>query len=82
MVSISERHPAYSPVFPHGEHGWHTDLFLDEPEKEVGGKLPGRLTQMRYYAFRLFLRNRKFSTILHGGRLLQQYMVNAFAACD
>lgn len=87
MLRISDIHPAYCPLyyvllFPHGEGGWHPHLFLHEPEKVEKGKTPGRLTQTRYYAFRLFSRDREFSTILHGGRLLQQYMVDAFASID
>ncbi|KAJ7624194.1 hypothetical protein B0H17DRAFT_1288432 [Mycena rosella] len=38
MQRISDIHPAYAPLyyvllFPHGEHGWHPDIYLDEPEK-------------------------------------------------
>ncbi|KAF7372308.1 ATP-dependent DNA helicase [Mycena venus] len=54
------------------------DLYLDEPEKDR----PGRLTQTRYHAFRLFTRETEFSTVLRGGRLLQEYMVDAFASID
>jgi hypothetical protein len=83
MQRISDIHPAYAPLyyvllFPRGEHGWHSQLYLDEPEKEH----PGRLTQTRYHAFRLFTRDTEFSTILRGGCLLQQYMVDAFASID
>jgi hypothetical protein len=83
MERISDIHPAYTPLyyvllFPRGEHGWHPELYLDEPEKDR----PGRLTQTRYHAFRLFTQEHEFSTILRGGRLLQQYMVDAFASID
>ncbi|KAF7350019.1 ATP-dependent DNA helicase [Mycena venus] len=83
LLRISDIHPAYTPLyyvllFPRGENGWHPDLYL-APEP---GKQPRRLTQIRYYAFRLFPRADEFSTLLHGGRLLQQYMVDAFASVD
>jgi hypothetical protein len=83
MLRISDIHPAYTPLyyvllFPRGEHGWHPDLYLAADP----GKQPRRLTQIRYYAFRLFQRAEEFSTVLHGGRLLQQYMVDAFASVD
>ncbi|KAJ7246759.1 hypothetical protein C8J57DRAFT_1523464 [Mycena rebaudengoi] len=83
MQRISDVHPAYAPLcyvllFPRGAHGWHPDLYLDEPEKDR----PGRLTQTRYHAFWLFTRETEFSTVLRGGRLLQQYMVDAFASID
>jgi hypothetical protein len=83
MLRISDIHPAYTPLyfvllFPRGENGWHPDLYLAaDPDKQ-----PRRLTQIRYYAFRLFTRTDEFSTILRGGRLLQQYMVDAFASVD
>jgi hypothetical protein len=87
MLRISDLHPAYAPLyyallFPRGENGWYSHLFLEESEKEAEGKSPGRLTQTRYYAFRLFSREGEFSSILSGGRLLQQYMVDAFASID
>jgi hypothetical protein len=83
MLRISDLHPAYSALyyvllFPCGEHGWHRDLFL----AAEAGKVPRRLTQIRYFAFRLFTRTNKFSTILRDGRLLQQYIVDAFASVD
>jgi hypothetical protein len=73
MLRISDIHPAYAPLyyvllFPRGENGWHPDLYLAADP----GKQPRRLTQIRYYVFRLFPRTDEFSTILHGGRLLQQ----------
>ena len=40
------------------------------------------LTQTRFYAYRLHPRPNEFSTILHAGKLLQQYMVDAWACSD
>ena len=40
------------------------------------------LTQTRFYAYRLHPRHNEFSTILHAGKLLQQYMVDAWASSD
>jgi hypothetical protein len=83
MLRISDLHPAYAALFyvllfPCGEHGWHRDLYL----AAAAGKAPRRLTQIRYFAFRLFARRNEFSTILRGGRLMQQYIVDAFASVD
>lgn len=41
-----------------------------------------RLTLTRYLAFRLFPRSNEFSTILRGGRLFQQYIVDLWAQAD
>ena len=41
-----------------------------------------RLTQTRFYAYRLHQRVGEFSTILHAGKLLQQYIVDAWASSD
>jgi hypothetical protein len=47
---------------------------MNDPER------PDRkLTQLCYYAFRLFARTEEFNLILHGGRLFQQYIVDAWA---
>lgn len=83
LYRISDRHPAYATLyyvllFPHGEHGWYPDLRLDEPDKTT----PGRLTQSRYYAYRISPRVEEFSCILRGGRLFQQYLVDGYASVD
>ncbi|CAG8593178.1 641_t:CDS:2, partial [Cetraspora pellucida] len=40
------------------------------------------LMQMDFYSFCLFLQHTEFSTILWGGKLLQEFMVNAWAATE
>lgn len=83
LTHISEAHPAYVGLhyvllFPHGEHGWHWDLRLHEPDRTQ----PRKLTLTRWTAFRLHDRRHEFSTILHGGRLLQEFMVDMWAQAD
>ena len=46
------------------------------------GEGKGRLTQTRFYAYRLHPRRNEFSTILHARKLLQQYIVDAWASSD
>ncbi|KAI0043941.1 hypothetical protein FA95DRAFT_1523552, partial [Auriscalpium vulgare] len=80
---ISDGHPAYAPLhyvlfFPHGTHGWEYNMFLHQPDKPN----PARLTQTRFYAYQLHARPDEFSAILHGGRLLQQYIVDVWASAD
>ncbi|KAG0618503.1 hypothetical protein M758_4G069300 [Ceratodon purpureus] len=77
LKRINECHPVYLPLhyvllFPFGELGWHEDLTHSNGE--------GRLTQREYFTFRLFPRNSEFSTILRGGKLFQQFIVDAWAA--
>ncbi|GJE95688.1 ATP-dependent DNA helicase [Phanerochaete sordida] len=83
LMHISEAHPAYAPLhyvllFPYGEHGWHWQLRLHEPEKPN----PRKLTLTRWAAFRLHDRQGEFSTILRSGRLLQEFMVDMWAQAD
>lgn len=81
---ISDLHPAYVPLyyvllFPNGESGWHPDLKLLSCNTQ---QAPRRLTQTRYVAFRLQVRENEYSTLLRGGRLLQRYVVDMFASID
>ncbi|XP_026459440.1 uncharacterized protein LOC113360108 [Papaver somniferum] len=41
-----------------------------------------RLTQMDYYCYRIFERQDEYSTILRGGMLFQEFMVDAWAATE
>lgn len=83
LTHISEGHPAYVGLhyvllFPHGEHGWHWNMHLHQPDRSH----PRRLTLTRWAAYRLFDRTDEFSTILYGGRLLQEFMVDMWAQAD
>lgn len=83
LEQISETHAAYAPLqyvllFPKGDPGWHYDLRQHQPDRQE----PKRLSLTRYTAFRLFPRRNEFSTILRGGRLLQQYAVDMWASED
>ena len=40
------------------------------------------LTQTRYVAYQLHIRENKYSTLLRGGRLLQRFIVNMFVSID
>ena len=52
-----------------------------DEDGEEGGK-SRTLTQTRFYAYRLHARLNEFSTILNAGKLLQQYIVDAWASSD
>ncbi|KAI0056662.1 hypothetical protein BV25DRAFT_1864431, partial [Artomyces pyxidatus] len=85
LQRISDAHPAYACLhyvllFPHGTSGWSWDLQLEEPDKPPESRR--RLTQSRFYSYQLHPRDTEFSLILRGGRLLQQYIVDAWASTD
>jgi hypothetical protein len=81
---ISTLHPAYVPLyyvllFPYGENGWHPELRLRSPINQSIGR---HLTQTRYVAYRLQVRENEYSTVLRGRRLLQRFTVDMFASID
>lgn len=83
LQRIHDGHPAYAPLhyvllFPYGDHGWHKDIPLSRSD---GGE-ERHVTQTRFYAYQLQVRRGYYSTILRGGRLLQQYIVDAWASSD
>jgi hypothetical protein len=83
LEHIHEGHPTYLPLyyvflFPYGKLGWHEGLihlaYGNEPQK--------RLSQRDFYAFQSFPWRNEFSTILHGRRLFQQFLVDAWASIE
>ena len=82
---ISNLHPLYSPLhyvllFPCGEPGWHPTIPLAEGHEGRGRSK--NVSQRCFYAYRLFPRFNEPETLFRGGRLLQQYMVDAWASCE
>lgn len=83
LQRIGDDHPAYACLhyvlfFPHGDHGWHRNLTYTDSRTQK----PRRLTHTRFYAYQLQVRQLEYSTILRGGRLLQQYIVDAWACAE
>ncbi|KAI8549387.1 hypothetical protein RHMOL_Rhmol06G0020800 [Rhododendron molle] len=85
LMQINECHPAYLPLhyvllFPHGELGWEPEM----KQWDVKNNRPAakRLTQMDFYSYRLFERTTEYSTILRGGKLFQEFLVDAWAATE
>ncbi|ONK71066.1 uncharacterized protein A4U43_C04F4350 [Asparagus officinalis] len=82
---ITELHPSYMPLqypllFPYGEDGWHMGL----QNHNLNGKNRKRkkMSMKDYYAYRLQQRTTEATTLLQGGRLLQQFIVDAYAAVE
>uniref|UniRef100_A0A183FRW4 Helitron_like_N domain-containing protein n=1 Tax=Heligmosomoides polygyrus TaxID=6339 RepID=A0A183FRW4_HELPZ len=63
----------YPLFFPTGEDGWHVGL------KNTANK---RLTQMKYYAYLLSIRDNEWTPLLHGGKLLQQFIVDVYVKIE
>jgi hypothetical protein len=83
LERINEGHPAYLPLhyvllFSYGELGWHEGLI----HITHGNEHKKRLSQQDFYAFQSFSQKNEFSTILHGGRLFQQFLVDAWASTE
>jgi hypothetical protein len=82
---ISHLQPLYSPLhyimlFPNGDQGWHPKIDIVQPEAaDVRSKY---VSQRSYFAFRLHPRLMQVSNLFRGGRLLQQYVVNAWASIE
>ena len=85
LLWVNEGHAAYCTLhyvllFPHREHEWHDEL--RQNVEEDGTVKRTWITQTRFAAYRLQIRQNEKSLILCGGKLLQQYMVNMWAVVD
>lgn len=84
LKQVHVTHAAYMPLhyvllFPYGDYGWHYDLHLRERR---GARSRTRLEQRTFYRYRLHTRNGQWSPFFYAGRLFQQYIVDAFVACE
>jgi hypothetical protein len=68
----------YPLFFPKGEYGWSPDLEHVEAHRTA---VRNRVTQMEFYSYRLAMRP-SFSPLHHGGKLLQQYLVDAYVKTE
>ncbi|XP_021986828.1 uncharacterized protein LOC110883349 [Helianthus annuus] len=76
---INILHPLYMSLqypllFIHGESGWSRDLRLQGD----GSKKTNTLTRNMFYSYQLHDRANTYSLLLRGGRLFQQYLVDAY----
>jgi hypothetical protein len=95
LKRIHEGQAAYAPLhyvllFPRGELGWHWsipicgDPHLNQEDQEDPDQAESRKTVSHdnYYAYYLFQRENEATTILRGGKLLQQYVVDGWASIE
>ncbi|OMO49584.1 DNA helicase PIF1, ATP-dependent [Corchorus capsularis] len=82
----SSLHPLYMAfqyplLFPNGEDGFELGIkYVDSPSKKAVKR--ESVTMRKYYAYQLQQRHVDCNTLLRGGRLLQQYMCDAFSSID
>uniref|UniRef100_A0A6N2KG64 Helitron helicase-like domain-containing protein n=1 Tax=Salix viminalis TaxID=40686 RepID=A0A6N2KG64_SALVM len=79
---ISKLHPKfmslqYPLLFPYGEDGYHTDILFTNQEHYTPSKRQ-KVTMIAYYAYVIQERLGDSSTLTKGGRLYQQFLVDAF----
>ncbi|KAI8557126.1 hypothetical protein RHMOL_Rhmol05G0311100 [Rhododendron molle] len=85
LMRINECHPAYLSLhyvllFPQGELGWGPDFKQWDVSNDEAST--DRLTQLQFYSHRLFERRIEYSTILRGGKLFQEFLVDAWASTE
>ncbi|GJZ41767.1 ATP-dependent DNA helicase PIF1-like protein, partial [Tanacetum coccineum] len=83
---ISELHPSYMALqypllFPYGEDGFHEKIDHCVNEGTCKTKC-GYVTMKEYYAYIIQHRPNQGTILLRGGRLFQQYLVDAFMAVE
>jgi len=95
LKKIHEGQPAYAPLhyvllFPRGELGWHWNIpvvgkqRLLQEDQEASQALESTRTgsQINYSAYCLHQCELEATTLLCGGKLLQQFMVDSWGAAD
>ena len=86
LQRIHETHPDFLPLqypllFPHGIGGYHQKI----PHVQDRCRNKERrtyVTMREYFAYHLQQRNTNWSTILHGGKLFQQFIVDAYMVME
>ncbi|XP_035837612.1 uncharacterized protein LOC110893035 [Helianthus annuus] len=86
LQRISELHQLYMALqylllFPYGETGFHERIHYHD---NTGHRATKRqcVTMREYYCYRIHYRNTEGTTLLRGGRLFQQYLVDSYAAIE
>ncbi|PIA65620.1 hypothetical protein AQUCO_00100849v1 [Aquilegia coerulea] len=85
LKRISDCHPSYLPLhyvllFPNGDLGWSTSYLQWDVKRNC--HLTKRLTQLESFRYRIFERSTEYSSIIRGGSLFQEFLVDAWAAYE
>nr|XP_011463708.1 PREDICTED: uncharacterized protein LOC101292992 [Fragaria vesca subsp. vesca] len=86
LKRIFKFHPKYMSLqypllFPYGEDGYRHDLTLQPTASELG-RQNMKLTMIKFVCYQIHDRQNDSSTLLKGGRLFQQYLVDAYATVE
>ncbi|XP_074323024.1 uncharacterized protein LOC141659973 [Apium graveolens] len=86
LVRVSYVHPKlmalqYLILFPWGEDGYHTKI-RSQKSVDSSSKVRGFLSLKDYYSYSFQVRQRDGLTPRLGGRLFQQYLVDAFSTIE
>ena len=84
LEKVSVTNAAYMPLhyvllFPKGDLGWHYGMELGD-RRNVRSEF--RLGQRTFYRFRLHVRKNEFCPLFYARRLFQQFVVDAYVACE
>lgn len=85
LQSFNETHPSYMPLqypllLPYGTDGWRMSIGFT-PGTNTNTNREG-VSMREFYAFRLQFRDIEGKTLLQGGRLFQQFVVDCYAAIE
>uniref|UniRef100_A0A6N2M3C9 Helitron helicase-like domain-containing protein n=1 Tax=Salix viminalis TaxID=40686 RepID=A0A6N2M3C9_SALVM len=83
LQRISKLHPKfmalqYPLLFPFGEDGYRTNIWFANHDNHISGKRQ-RVPMRAFYAYVIQEREYGEDTLIKGGRLYQQFLVDAFA---
>ncbi|MCO5567881.1 hypothetical protein L7F22_021577 [Adiantum nelumboides] len=88
LQRISNLHRSYMPLlyvllFPRGEDGWHLKLPYADMDVPTNALTDHQcVTQREYYAYRLQVWPDTNACLLCGGRLLQQFIIDAYCTIE
>nr|CAD1842606.1 unnamed protein product [Ananas comosus var. bracteatus] len=86
LKRISDLHPSfmamqYPVLFPYGDDGFRIGIkYNNDSRRNVGSRKC--VTMREFYAYRIQNRINEGKTLIRGGRLFQQYLVDAFSCIE
>ncbi|KAG7537158.1 Helitron helicase-like domain [Arabidopsis suecica] len=85
LQQIRDDHPLlmslqYPLLFPYGEFGYHTEI--PHAVTQIGVRRRSFISIREYYAYQIQTRLNEGMTLIKGGRLLHQYLVDAYTSIE
>ncbi|XP_072054238.1 uncharacterized protein [Arachis hypogaea] len=87
LQRIHETHTAFIPLqypmmFPYGKDDYQEDIPLRESHRADENRKRQRVSLREFIAFRIQERKVEYATIVNGGRLFQQFLVDCFSMIE